>query len=256
MLAEAGRYVVTFNEPNMVGVMAAVRAGQGSLTTGLGGGLPTPHDPTVQALIAAHRATRDYLHARHPHLLVGWTIPNQVIQALPGGEAGAQTYREAIEDQFLRVSCEDDFVGVQSYTRNRVGPEGVLPPPEDAPRTLTGWEYYPPALGEAVRHTAEVVGPAVPILVTENGIATADDAQPIAYTQAALVGLAAAMADGIDVRGYLHWSLLDNYEWGHYGPTFGLIAVDRTTFIRTPKPSLSWLGEWAKRGELEPPAAS
>ena len=250
VLAEAGRYVVTINEPNMVAVMAAVRAGQGALETGLGGGLPTPLQPTVDALTAVHRATRDYLHAHHPHLRVGWTVANQVVQALPGGEAGANAYREAIEDQFLRVSREDDFVGVQSYTRNRVGPSGVLPVPEDAPTTLTGWEYYPASLGEAVRHTAEVVGHDVPVLVTENGIATADDDQRIAYTQGALAGLGAAVADGIDVRGYLHWSLLDNYEWGSYRPTFGLIAVDRRTFVRTPKRSLGWLGEWARAGRF------
>ena len=212
--------------------------------------MPTPLQPTVDALTAVHRATRDYLHAHHPHLRVGWTVANQVVQALPGGEAGANAYREAIEDQFLRVSREDDFVGVQSYTRNRVGPSGVLPVPEDAPTTLTGWEYYPASLGEAVRHTAEVVGHDVPVLVTENGIATADDDQRIAYTQGALAGLGAAVADGIDVRGYLHWSLLDNYEWGSYRPTFGLIAVDRRTFARTPKRSLGWLGEWARVGRF------
>jgi beta-glucosidase len=42
--------------------------------------------------------------------------------------------------------------------------------------------------------------------------------------------------------GYLHWSLVDNYEWGSYAPTFGLVAVDRKTFERKPKPSLRWLG--------------
>ena len=81
--------------------------------------------------------------------------------------------------------------------------------------------------------------------MTENGIATADDTRRIAYTEGALDGLASAVADGVDVRGYLHWSILDNYEWGHWGPTFGLIAVDRTTFVRTPKPSLRWLGQRA-----------
>jgi beta-glucosidase len=83
----------------------------------------------------------------------------------------------------------------------------------------------------------------VPIIVTENGIATADDARRIAFTEAALASLRAALDDGADVRGYLHWSLLDNYEWGSYGPTFGLVAVDRVTLRRTPKPSLAWLGE-------------
>ena len=50
------------------------------------------------------------------------------------------------------------------------------------------------------------------------------------------------------MRGYLHWSALDNYEWGHWEPTFGLIAVDRETFERHPKPSLAWLGDVARRG--------
>ena len=67
------------------------------------------------------------------------------------------------------------------------------------------------------------------MLVTENGIATADDERRIAYTTGALQGLLEAIADGIDVRGYLHWSALDNFEWGHWEPTFGLIAVDRET---------------------------
>jgi beta-glucosidase len=91
----------------------------------------------------------------------------------------------------------------------------------------------------------------VPILVTENGIATADDTRRIAYTGAALHALAGAMDDGVDVRGYLHWSLLDNFEWGHWEPTFGLIAVDRESFRRTPKPSLAWLGQVATRNALE-----
>jgi beta-glucosidase len=57
----------------------------------------------------------------------------------------------------------------------------------------------------------------------------------------------AAMDDGVSVLGYLHWSLLDNYEWGSYRPTFGLVAVDRSTFSRTPKPSGQWLGNLARR---------
>ena len=111
--------------------------------------------------------------------------------------------------------------------------------------------------GEAVRHAAERV-PGVPLLITENGIATADDERRIAYTAAALQGLQAAMDDGADVRGYLHWSALDNYEWGSYRPTFGLIGWDRQTFARQPKPSLAWLGqrarEYAEDGRIGPPS--
>jgi hypothetical protein len=56
-----------------------------------------------------------------------------------------------------------------------------------------------------------------------------------------------------DVRGYVHWSLLDNFEWMlGFAPTFGLVSVDRQTFARTPKPSLTWLGEVARRNGLAP----
>ncbi|WP_218040431.1 family 1 glycosylhydrolase [Actinomadura sp. WMMB 499] len=88
----------------------------------------------------------------------------------------------------------------------------------------------------------------VPVVVTENGIATADDERRIAYTSEALRHLFDAIDDGVDVRGYLHWSALDNFEWGHWKPTFGLIAVDRVTFERRPEPSLARLGEIAGRG--------
>jgi beta-glucosidase len=111
-------------------------------------------------------------------------------------------------------------------------------------------ERRPQALGAAVRRASEVL-PDVPLLVTENGIATADDADRIAFTDEALHGLSAAIADGADVRGYVHWSLLDNFEWMlGYRPTFGLVSVDRETFARTPKPSLAWLGEVARRNGI------
>jgi beta-glucosidase len=117
---------------------------------------------------------------------------------------------------------------------------------------LTGWEFYPSALGASVRRAWTVTG-GTPIVVTENGIATGDDARRIAYTTGALDALAEAMGAGVDVRGYIHWSLLDNYEWGHWDPTFGLVAVDRETFERRPKPSLAWLGGVAKANALRDP---
>ncbi|MGK5172044.1 family 1 glycosylhydrolase [Geodermatophilus sp. CPCC 205761] len=91
----------------------------------------------------------------------------------------------------------------------------------------------------------------MPLLVTENGIATADDEDRIRFTTDALRSLGDAVAAGADVRGYVHCSLLDNFEWMlGYRPTFGLVAVDRQTFARTPKPSLAWLGDVARRNAL------
>ena len=89
----------------------------------------------------------------------------------------------------------------------------------------------------------------MPILVTENGIGTDDDEQRIRYVRAALDGVLDCIDDGIDVRGYTYWSLLDNFEWAFgYGPRFGIVDVDRTTFARTPKPSARWLGD-GRRGQ-------
>ncbi|MEU0302971.1 family 1 glycosylhydrolase [Streptomyces sp. NPDC006175] len=270
------RYVATINEPNMIALMHTLIRGAGRASDGgtgkpadgertgaaLDPGSAEPDASVAQALITAHRAATAVLKAADPTLQVGWTVANQAYQAEPGAEEAMAAYARPREDIYLEAAREDDWVGVQAYTRHRIGKDGPLPVPQGAPTTLTGWEVYPEALGEAVRHTARIVGPRVPVMVTENGIATADDEQRVAYTAAALASLASAMRDGTDVRGYLHWSALDNYEWGSYRPTFGLIAVDAQTFARTPKPSAAWLGSLARAGRIPagpgadgPPAA-
>jgi beta-glucosidase len=67
-----------------------------------------------------------------------------------------------------------------------------------------------------------------------------------------LQGVGRCLDDGIDVRGYFYWSLLDNFEWVlGYGPTFGLVAVDRETQERIVKPSAKWLGEIARKNRLD-----
>ncbi|GAA2209625.1 family 1 glycosylhydrolase [Nonomuraea monospora] len=239
-------WVCTINEPNMLAMMAeAIR--DGHREPGVAGAMAAPDQAMADALVAAHRAAREELGAAG--LRAGWTIANQNFQAEDGAEAERDAWAWPREDQFLEAAKGDDFVGVQAYTRVRIGRQGALPVPDGARRTLTGWEFYPDALGDAVRHTAGKL-PGVPILVTENGIATADDAERVEYTSAALAGLHAALAEGADVRGYLHWSLLDNYEWGSWAPTFGLVSVDRETFARDAKPSARWLGEVARSNGL------
>ena len=148
------------------------------------------------------------------------------------------------------MSAADDFVGVQTYSRDIFGPQGRMPVPDEALKMQTGWEAYPGGLEHTVRLAASIAG--VPVLVTENGMATHDDTARISYTKGALEGLARCVKDGVDVRGYLHWSLLDNFEWfSGYAMTFGLIAVDRETFDRTVKPSARWLGQVAQRNGTE-----
>ncbi|MEA4943035.1 MAG: family 1 glycosylhydrolase [Propionicimonas sp.] len=248
-------WVVTINEPNMMVNQTPART-----DTEQGVNLPGPSPVVAQAIAGAHHAAMDVLRGLG-HVRAGWSVANQVFQAVPGWEAQRDAWQYWREDYFLEQARGDDFIGVQSYLRTIIGPTedelgyGPQPWPEGTRRTLTGWEYYPPALGQALRHTHQVTG-GMPMLVTENGIATADDACRIDYTTGALAGMAAAMADGCDVRGYLHWSLLDNYEWGSYAPTFGLVAVDRQSFARTPRPSLAWLGDLARRNLIPVVAGS
>ncbi|MHA7986295.1 family 1 glycosylhydrolase [Rathayibacter sp. CAU 1779] len=247
------------NEPNMLAMMTGLAAQlqahknddewQSPTVDGPRPPLPAPDTKIGERLVEAHHAVRDLLRER-TGAKVGWSVANRAFEARPGAETKKKELEYVWEDLYLQGARGDDFVGVQSYSAQWVNENGIEPYPPHPDNTLVGTAYRPDALGIAVRHTAEVTG-GVPILVTENGIATTDDERRIAYTSAALDSLAETIRDGIDVRGYLHWSLLDNYEWGHWEPTFGLIAVDRETFVRTPKPSLGWLGGVAQHGQAQ-----
>jgi beta-glucosidase len=258
-------WVATMNEPNMqAAIMTAMRRLSAS-----GGDWTSPTveadgddekkqthsefltyaDPEIGRLFTRiHHAAREIVRGR-TGAKVGWTIAAGALTAAPGGEEKLQQIRYGKEDVYWEGSRGDDFVGVQAYSSQQVDANGLVPHPAHPDNTLVGTAYRPDSLAMAVRH-AWKVSEHTPIIVTENGIATADDSQRIRYTGEALRGLLGTVADGIDVRGYLHWSLLDNFEWGHWEPTFGLIAVDRDTFVRTPKPSLAWLGRVAQRNGL------
>jgi beta-glucosidase len=241
VLADGVTHVGTINEPNIV-AMFATDSHNGMAA--LHAGLPVPDARVTETLIDVHRAACGALKEANPKLAVGWGVSVQDCQPEPGAEPALTAYTRPRFDVFLDAARGDDWVGVQTYTRLVVGERDGRPTEVhdlSVPRAMNGWEIYPEALGGALRHVAELVD-GTPLIVTENGIATTDDQQRIEYTRGALASMTEAIRDGVDVRGYLHWSLVDNYEWGSYGPTFGLVAVDRDTFVRTPKPSLCWLG--------------
>jgi beta-glucosidase len=124
----------------------------------------------------------------------------------------------------------------------RVGPDGALGPEEGVEVTQMGYEFWPEALEGTIRNAWERTGN-VPIFVTENGLSTEDDTRRVEFVRRALASVKRCLDDGIEVLGYTYWSALDNFEWVEgYRPKFGLIAVDRETFVRTPKPSARWLG--------------
>ena len=199
-----------------------------------------------QVIMDAHRAARAVLREVCPHALVGLTLSLHDLQPVDGGEdaAAEQWYIEF--GQFKQAIEDDDILGIQSYTRALVGPEGMRPTAPDARVTQMGYEYYPEAAGHLTRRIAsEFTGK---IMMTENGVGTADDAERRAFIDRVMGDLQACVADGIPLVGYCHWSLLDNFEWeSGYRMQFGLVSVDRATMERSPKPSLQLLGDYARQ---------
>ena len=134
----------------------------------------------VERMAAAHRLAAEAIKSGPGDAKVGWTLALVDLQPVEGGDERCEQARKGAELDWLDVSRDDDFVGVQTYSRYLIGPDGKLPPPSGTPLTQTGWEVYPDALGHTVRLAAERAK--VPVLVTENGMATDDDDARIAYT--------------------------------------------------------------------------
>lgn len=199
-------------------------------------------------MIAGHQKAFEAIKSIRPELKLGVSLALSDDQAVGPGSR-VEEKRADVYGAWLHAAKQADFVGVQVYERQRLDKNGGLPPPEDAIRGQTGQEYYPAALANAVRYVHGVVGK--PVLVTENGFATGDDALRQRYLIEALGGLGELVESGVPVLGYVHWSLLDCYEWvAGNGIQFGLVAVDRESFKRTPKPSARLYGAIAKRRDV------
>ena len=196
-------------------------------------------------MLPAHHRALAAIKAGPGKYPVGVTLAMIDEQAVGAGSRRDEK-RELLYGPWLDAAAKGDFIGVQTYTRARVGKDGDLPPEAGVELTQVGYEFWPEALEQTIRYAASRAK--VPVYVTENGVATEDDTRRVEYINRALAGVGKCLSDGIDVRGYFHWSLLDNFEWNSgYRPKFGLIAVDRQTFARTVKPSARLLGSIARR---------
>jgi beta-glucosidase len=199
-------------------------------------------------MLEAHRQAAQALRTAC-NCTVGMTVAMFDLQAMPAAEEVRDRAAAESQDIFLEAARADDFIGVQCYTRQRIGASGLLPPEPGAEYTQMGYEFWPDAVQAAIRQANAVAR--VPIIVTESGVATEDDSRRIAYIEQVLNGVAQCLRDGIDVRGYFYWSLLDNFEWLFgYGPKFGLIEVERRTQRRKVKPSAEWLGRIARNNGI------
>jgi beta-glucosidase len=238
-------WACTINEPNVIGAMGYT---VGDYPPGVAGDLGR-HLAVNEAMVRAHRLAVDALRSGPGSFPVGLTLSMAEIVADEGGELTRDMAEDILEDTFLRAVEGDDFVGVQAYTRMHFGPEGPVADDPSVGQTQMGTENWPQAVAHCVRRTAAFTG--LPVLITESGIATEDDAERIEYIETVLRDVHACIAEGVDVRGYFVWSLLDNFEWNMgYGPKLGLCSVDRTTFARRAKPSATWYADVASSNRL------
>jgi len=251
----------TFNEPNigyllswspavtaMAPMIAAARRLAQTQTGAPNWSSPMFGDPNIQQpiMIEAHKRAYDAIKAasgdRFP---VGVTLALNDDKPVGADERGMLAKRAQVLTPWL--AAPGDLVGIQNYTETNVGPTADIAPAPGVEVTQMGYAFAPQALEAVIRTVSHLTKR--PIYVTENGIATEDDTRRVAFIKTAVAGVQRCLADGLDVRGYLHWSLLDNWEWtSGYRPKFGLVSVDRTTFKRTPKPSAAYLGAIARAG--------
>ena len=211
--------------------------------------LPEEQDGMAAGLGAGHLAAKAALHSRVPGLPVGLSLA--VVDDVVVGDDPAVRDRKRAEvyAPWLELAGADDFVGVQNY--ERAWYDGAGPVDQDggpsAGGLYTGIDAA--SLGGAVRYVHDACG--VPVLVTEHGMATPDDTRRSAHIPPSLAGLLDVIEAGVPVLGYLHWSLMDNFEWIFgYGEQLGLHSVDRTTFERTAKPSAAVYSAIARGGAI------
>lgn len=203
-------------------------------------------DRAVDVIMAAHREAVAAIKGVRPETFTGMSLAVQGYDAVDGGEETLQRVRGRVVDRYLEALGDADYLGVQTYARLPIGPDGPVPPEEGVEITQTGEQFSPEVLESTIRYAILKTG--LPVIVTENGVATDDDTRRVEYIKRAVDAVGSCLADGLDVRGYIHWTLLDNFEWAAgYAPKYGLIAVDRTDFRRTVKPSARFLGEIARR---------
>ncbi|WP_102108904.1 GH1 family beta-glucosidase [Oceaniglobus roseus] len=155
------------------------------------------------------------------------------------------------EKDFDIISKPLDWLGLNYYTRKIIAPnDGPWPSHEEAPgplpKTSMDWEIFPEGLHAFLKRTHDAYTRGLPLYVTENGMANYDkvsggkvnDQARIDYLNAHVAKVRQAIDEGIPVKGYFTWSLMDNYEWSRgYDQRFGLVHVDFSSLQRTPKAS-------------------
>jgi beta-glucosidase len=235
-------YVITLNEPN---VYAAISY--------LAGEWPPQQKNLVKSvtvywhLALAHRRAYAALKRTEPTLQVGVAMSMQNGQPKrsrnPFSPMTAYAANYIQNRWFLsRIRKQQDFIGINYYATDYYN--GFARQNPATPLNDLGWYMEPEGLCPLLVQTYARYKK--PIIITENGLADAKDRYRRWWIEETLIAMQRALSQGVDLRGYLHWSLLDNFEWAYgWWPKFGLIAVDREHDMkRTVRPSARWFGTY------------
>ncbi len=236
---------ITLNEPDVISGHAYLKGQWPPMQKSL-----IKYYQSLKQLVRTHRKTYAALKTLSPQAEVGIAKHNIWFEAA-GNTLINRTLKWfadcAWNFWFLnQIKDCQDFIGLNHYNHHRIN--WGYNKNENKLQTDFGWEYYPSSLYHAAMDLRRYEKP---IYITENGIADHDDDLRPRFIHEALTALHRAIEAGADVRGYLYWSLLDNFEWDKgYWLKFGLIAVDRTTQKRTVRESAQLYGEIAKNNSL------
>jgi beta-glucosidase len=201
----------------------------------------------IKNLILAHNQTAKTLHKLNCHLKVSIAKNSKYFYA--GNNTLLSRFNvlklQSKDDYVIKRTIKQcDFLGVNYYMSDRVYGFKIRNP--NQPISDLGWDMQPANLQFVLERLYRKYHK--PIIVTENGLADATDKHRQWWLTRTLIAMQKAMDNGVELEGYLHWSLIDNFEWA-YGkwPRFGLAAVDYKTGRRTLRPSARWFGRVIKQ---------
>lgn len=258
-LGDRAAFAVTFNEPNLPHILAmgglppeaielqracleaaTAKAGVPKYRAG-NVAIPEEFDELEDGFKRAHRAAVAAIRAVSPSVPVGLSLSvMDDTYVTERGKELCQQRRNACYGTWVDAVQGDDFIGVQNYEQLVFGDDGILPSPEGEPVNGMGTAIRPESLAHAVLYVHELTS--LPVVVTEHGISTDDDTLRCTFIKESLNPLIHLVRDGVPVKGYFHWTLMDNFEWvSAYDSRLGLCSVDREsgTFERIPKPSFA-----------------